>query len=192
MIRFNVDNNLEGKKDDTKITVNGIVNKLTNPGWKYYNNNTSFEYTITTNQNDSLDSLEICFGKGHYKISDICCYVADYPHPDEEISPFEADKEKTAGDTIYGSIDVAKDGYFNISVPYSEGFSVKVDGEETECEMTDTSFLGFKVSEGQHRIEITFTSPLRKEGIIMSLSGIVVFAVMTVYEIVKSKRKSVK
>ena len=189
LLKFNVDNDLPGEKKDAKVTVNGIGNKLTDPTWKYYNNNASFEYAITSEQNESIDRLEFKFSKGHYKISDIRCYVMDYPKCAENVDPFIADKERTKGDKIVGSIDVSEDGYFNLSVPYSEGFSIKIDGVETKCETVDTSFVGFKISKGKHNVEITFKSPLRKEGIILSLTGLVIFVIMTLFEFIGNKKR---
>jgi hypothetical protein len=52
----------------------------------------------------------------------------------------------------------------------------------------DTAFIGFPLSEGHHDIKITFTAPLKKEGLLMSAGGVVVLAVLIVFECLCKKK----
>ena len=193
-ISFDVDNKNSDasmyQNKDIKISINGMDNTLTNPKWKYYNNNTTFEYTITTNGSDKLDSLTMNISKGRYKISNLKLYTTDFSQVKPQVSPFRADKSQTKGDKICGSAEAVSDGYFNISIPFTKGFSVKVDGQEVECEKVDTAFLGFKVKKGHHNIEIRFTSPGLKAGKILSLAGVLIFTVLLIIEYAGKRKKS--
>ena len=79
-----------------------------------------------------------------------------------------------------------------LSVPYSEGFTAYVDGEKTEVECVDTAFIGFPLSKGHHDIKITFTAPLKKAGLLMSAGGLVILAVLIVFECFAKKEKNRK
>lgn len=195
LIAFDVDNDLSGKglsSGDAKIFINGIMNNLTNPNWKYYNGNTTFEYVISPHDDKAMTELKMRFMRGNYDISNIRCYTMDMPQTDN-VDKFSFDKQKTRGDDIVGSIDVTKDGYFMLTVPYADGFAAYVDGEKTQVECVDTAFVGFPLKQGHHEIKITFTAPLRNEGLLMSAGGVLILAILVFFEYPpKRKKKEVK
>lgn len=65
---------------------------------------------------------------------------------------------------VTGSVDAKTDGYVMCMIPYEKGWTVTVDGEETESMQGDIGFLAFKVSEGEHQIELTYQVPGMKAG----------------------------
>ncbi len=179
-IRFKNDNIPTRKRNEKTITINGNKNKLSYKSWKYYNGNTTFDYTL---YDDS--KLDINFTKGTYYISDIEVYLLDYDditNLNENVDEFKFDMDKTKGDKIVGSIDVTKDGYFNMSIPYDKGFNVYVDGTQTEYKKTNAGFIGFKISAGHHDIKITYKAPFRNISTILSMSGLILYILLNVYE----------
>ena len=193
LVAFDVDNELKGsglKTDDAKIFIDGIKNNLTDPDWKYYNNNKTFEYVVSAHDSYPIKELKVKFMKGNYDISNIRFYTMD-PLQLTEVDEFVFDKQKTKGDNIEGSIDVSKDGYFILTVPYTDGFTAYVDGEKTEVECVDKAFVGFPLSQGHHDIKINFTAPYLKEAKLISAGGLLILAVLIVRELL-SKRKKTK
>ena len=95
-----------------------------------------------------------------------------------------------SGDNIEGSIDVSKDGYFILTVPYTDGFTAYVDGEKTEVECVDTAFVGFPLSQGHHDIRINFTAPYLKEAKLMSAGGLLILAFLIVRELLAKRKKT--
>lgn len=190
MLRFKVDNTLPKHRKDVKITVNGIKNKLTSPDWKYYNNNSSFEYTLTTNGMEQLDNIEVDFSGGKYKISEIEAYFMDMPKTAAELDGLEPDEDSVYdnGGVIKGSVDCKADGWFNLSIPYDDGFNIKVDGQERDYEMVDAAFIGFPLEKGRHEIEVSFTAPLLKEGKILSICGFVIFIITGIAGVIKRRK----
>ena len=87
----------------------------------------------------------------------------------------EFDLDKTKGDVIEGDINVEADGYFNISTPYDEGFTLYVDGQETAHEITDTAFIGLPLSAGEHHIRLEYHAPGANAGRIVSAFAWIVF-----------------
>ena len=195
LISFDVDNDMSGKdlsSDDAKVFIDGIKNNLTDPDWKYYNNNNTFEFVVSAHDEQPVKELKMKFMKGNYEISNVRCFTMDVTQT-RKVDEFRFDKQKTKGDDIVGSIDVTEDGYFKLTVPYADGFTAYVDGEKTNVECVDTAFIGFPLKKGSHDIKITFIAPLLKEGIIMSAAGVLILAVLIFFEQRKCRKsKDVK
>ncbi len=178
LLRFKMLYDNKCSEDDSYITINGVSNKLSCRRWKYHNNNYMFEYSL------SGDTLEITFSEGKFRLTDFDMALYDYNDLvsiNDEISPFVIDRDKTKGDVIEGNINVKEDGYFKLSIPYDKGFEIYVDGEKTNYEVVNKSFIGFKINEGNHNIRIVYVSPLFKEGLVISFVGLVLFVGAVVY-----------
>lgn len=89
------------------------------------------------------------------------------------------------------NIDIFEDGYVKgnvyaskdknllfLSIPYEKGWSAYVDGVESDIvPVYDDSFIGIRIPEGQHEIELKFVAPLSIPGKILSL--LMIFVLMT-------------
>lgn len=185
-LRFKMLYDNKCSEDDSYITINGVSNKLSCRRWKYHNNNYMFEYSL------SGDTLEITFSESKFRLTDFDMALYDYndlASINDEISPFVIDRDKTKGDVIEGNINVKEDGYFKLSIPYDEGFEIYVDGEKIPYEVVNKSFIGFDISKGSHNIKIVYTSPLFKEGLVISCIGLVLFVGSVICQ--KKTRKNV-
>lgn len=186
-IRFDILESMPCKVGDLNIVLNGINNKLTCSEWKYHNKNYTFDYVLAT---DEIDSLDFTFYKGSYKIKNIETYVLNYDDIKDarnNIDEFMIDKDKTKGDKIIGDITVKEDGYFTLTIPYDQGFTFLVDGKKVDYEKVNTAFIGIPITKGDHHIEVTFHSPWKNIGMMLSLIGIVGFALEMYIERKKSK-----
>ena len=188
IITFNIDNSMTD--DDARIKINNVKNTMTSQSWKYCNNNDLFEYVISTDGAESINKLKLGFSKGDYSISNIESFLIDYPYDIELTGSFKADKTRTKGDMICGSIECSEDSFFELTVPYDNGFEINVDGKHQDYEIADTAFIGFYLSKGRHDIEIEYHAPLKKEGMIVSIAGIAILAVIAIYEYIIKKRFS--
>ena len=190
IITCKADNEISKNPTDIYMTINGIKNKLTNPEWKYYNNNYSFCFVLSSNE--PIKKFTLRFSKGEYKLSDWNFYTVKKSELEgikSNVDEFIIDKSKTNGDVFAGSIDVSRDNsYFKLSIPFDEGFSAYVDGEKTDVKMVDKAFIGFKISKGKHNIKIVYTSPLLNEAKIISLVGILLFAFILSVQIIRKRR----
>lgn len=170
-------------KGDLSIEINDVNNVLTCKQWLYKNDNKTFHYVISKKEN--IDTLKIKFTKGTYKIKKIEVYELDYNklgNVKEDQSEFIVNKNNSRGDKIIGSIDMKENGYFVTSIPYDEGFKIKVDGEYAKKEIVNKAFLGFQLKKGMHTIELIYEAPLQKEGIFLSLIGIISFLILLLLE----------
>ena len=164
-VRINMYDSPSCKSKDTYIDINNIRNKLTCKSWKYHNKNYTFDYLTTS------DVLNIKIKKGKYYIKDYEIY---------EIKDFNILKQKELNveykDSLFTSkVSLKEDGYFITSIPYDKGFKAYIDKKEVEVEKVNKAFVGFKVPKGEHSIVLKFTSPLKKESLIITFISFIVY-----------------
>lgn len=185
IVTFDMDYNESCSKGDTTISINGEVNKLTCRSWRYHNHNNHFEYVLSSDE--GISELDIEISKGRFIISDIHVYTMDYRENSyQELDNLYIDKKHSR---ITGEITLEDDGYVISSIPYEEGFKVKVDGKDSEAEIVNEAFVGFKVSKGYHEVIIEYHSPGKTMGLICSTLGLISLIVLMLYEKFEEKIK---
>lgn len=189
ILKFRLLKDQSCKKGDMGITINGIRNVLTCHSWKYHNHNFVFNYVISSNQ--PITDLRVDFMDGVYKIADEEVYGFNYKYLknlSNDVDKLNIDYDLSKGDNIVGDIDVTFDGYFQMSIPYDEGFKVQVDGLNQKIEKVDTAFIGFPISKGHHEIKIKYEALMKKEAIIYSVSGVFLLFIQLIVQKVRSKK----
>lgn len=89
---------------------------------------------------------------------------------------------------ITGNISLEKDKLLCFSIPYSKGWTLYVDGKETELLQANVMYMGAPLTAGEHQIELRYTTPYLKTGLILSAFGFVVFiAMLIVFRIRKNR-----
>ena len=166
---------------DLSITINGIQNKLTSQKWKYFNNNTTFHYTI-----ENTNILDIQLTKGTYILDKFNTYILDYDtikNTNNNIDTFKINKNSTKGDKIEGKVNVTKNkSYFTLSIPYDKGFQIQLDNKKINYQKSGANFITFPISKGMHKIKITYEAPFKKISLIISSIGIFLFGITTYKE----------
>ena len=90
---------------------------------------------------------------------------------------------KSFSDTkIEGSITAKADQIMFTTIPYEKGWTIKIDGEKVEPVILLDSLIGIKVPEGTHEVTMNFMPGYLIEGIIISISGIVLLGVIIFIE----------
>ena len=159
--------------NDISMSINNQKNILTHKGWLYPNHNDDFNYLI-----GGSDYLEIYVSPGIYNISDIKTYVMDYSFSDD-YDLFDIDVIDSEG--ISGSIDVSRDGYFILSIPYDKGFSIRVNDNEVNYYNVN-GLIGFYLDSGYYKIDINYVSPGLKIGKVLSCIGACLFVIVLFLE----------
>ena len=158
--------------DDLKITINGEENSLSCDEWLYHNQNYAFNYLI--NERD-LSSLKITIGQGIYKITDIKMYIMDQRYLETNFD--EMYNVRINDNEITGNINIEKEGYMVLSLPYDENFDIYLDDVKVPYEKVNTAFLGFKINSGNHLIKISYHAKGLLLGKILSIFGLLLFVV---------------
>ena len=163
LLAFDVD--YSGAKD-ISITINGIRNRLSGSEAPYPNNNNTFTYMISENQD--INSLKITFSQGDYQLKNITAYtipLSALSHPG--LVNFQ--ENKTAQKQLLnGSITMPKDGYFVTSYTFSRGYTAYVDGEKVTPIQVNKAFVGFPLKKGAHEISVEFHAPGKIIGLLFS------------------------
>ena len=190
IISFNMNKAKDGFACSSDITINDVKNALSCSNWKYNNNNNSFKYVLSSNK--SFDTLNIQLSKGSFDIDNIKIYTIDYVKVSsikDKVDEMVIYKNKIKDNHISGEINIKEDGYLKITIPYDEGFNLYVDGKPVKKLLIDKAFLGLEISKGIHKIDIIYTPPLLKIGIITSIIGILLLIIILIYPKLKTKIK---
>ena len=104
------------------------------------------------------------------------------------------------------SIDVFTNGYLQgtvistedknllfTSIPYDRGWKVWIDGEEKKCTaLLDDAFLGIEIdTPGIHKVEMKYYPGWLREGLIVSILGVIAFAVICIVQIINNVNQNV-
>lgn len=100
------------------------------------------------------------------------------------------DFEHFDGNTLRGNIENENDGYLFLSIPYSSGWTAKVDGKTANILKANYGFMAIELDGGVHEIELNYSTPGFRAGKILSLAGLgTLLAVVGVDIVVVLKRK---
>lgn len=164
---------LKYEERKVELSVNGVNNALSSKGCHSPNNNFHFTYTISSPE--VMNDLDLKLTADECYLSDISVSSISYNAIKglKDNVDMMKDIDVSKPNIIKGSIDVTNNGYFTTTIPYDKNFTVYVDGVETDTEITDTAFLGFKIDKGHHDIEIKYSNPYFNAGMIVSGAGLV-------------------
>ena len=167
-VKFQVKN----KKDkDMYIRLCGQTNRLTAKSHEYANHNESFAYTVTLNQENQ--TADFIFGPGEYEISNLEAFTGNLSElSNEKLYETPLKLEKTEGDTLICSVNNKEAGYLITSIPYDEGFEIRLNGKKISMEKVNTAFLGAKVPKGKCTIEISYKAEGKTLGFLCTGAGI--------------------
>ncbi|WP_026665251.1 YfhO family protein [Butyrivibrio sp. FC2001] len=129
------------------------------------------EKTVTT--------VTITFPKrGRYMFDSLTVYtvpMADYKEKIERLKQDTLDNIQISTDTIYGKCNLDGKKLLCVATPYSKGWKGYIDGVEGEVLLVNAHYIGMLVDEGEHEILFYYRTPYKKEGILLSLLGIVMY-----------------
>lgn len=157
---------------DIIMSINNQSNLLTHEFWLYPNNNNDFNFVVSGNE------LEVKVSKGIYNVSDIKTYVMDYSF-NNDYDLFNIGSIDTEG--ISGNISVNDSGYFILSIPYGDGFNIKVNGNSVNYNNIN-GLIGFYLNSGDYDIDISYVSPGLCLGRILSGVGFCLFCIVLFLE----------
>ena len=99
-----------------------------------------------------------------------------------------------ASDTcIKGTVDAGKGGVFVTSIPYEDGWNMKIDGRKTEIrELTGDCWISAGLSEGAHEIELSFRPAGLVNGLLITIASILILIAATNLPAVIQRRRFLK
>jgi uncharacterized membrane protein YfhO len=94
------------------------------------------------------------------------------------INNLKADSLKITSFTdnhIEGTIDLKTKKILYLSIPYDRGWHATVDNKEADLQRVQWGLTGLVLDKGNHKIDLSFTPPFKKEGTLVSLISLVLF-----------------
>ncbi len=134
-----------------------------------------------------LDSI------GNYTFDDIKVYAVSMDGYEEDINNLRRSNfEATEWDNGYlkGKVNAETNGILQFQTMYNDGWKVYVDGQEVETLKSNKYFLGIEIEQGEHEIYMQYHTPYLKEGLIVSIVGLVTFISLCIYNNKKQKKYS--
>lgn len=95
----------------------------------------------------------------------------------EALSQDVMEDVKVETNKITGNISLDEDKILFLSIPFDSSWKAEVDGVPVKTYRANIGFTGIPVSEGQHRIELKFTTPGVKIGGLISICCIILLVV---------------
>ena len=83
---------------------------------------------------------------------------------------------------IEGNITVGNDQMLFTTMPYEEGWIIKVDGETVEPTVIADMFIGVKMSPGTHTVSMTFRPNYLIISIVLSVCGLLILVMVFLFE----------
>ncbi len=77
------------------------------------------------------------------------------------------------GNLIKAEFSTDKDVLLCMSVPYAKGWKAYLDGKEVDIIKTNLQYMGIETTKGTHTLEMRYSTPLLKEGFMISLASAV-------------------
>lgn len=171
------------------IDINGVRNKLSGSSAPYPNHNNHFNYVLS----GGADGVLIQKNSNEYRIENLTLSFLDekeiYNDSREVWEPSTHASNAGKGQAFSGRITMKKDGYFVTSYPYRKGYEIQVDGRAvsaSEILKIDDTFLGVRLEEGKHEIEIRFVPPGYQTGLAVSALSLLILLVLSSWR--KAKR----
>ena len=87
---------------------------------------------------------------------------------------------------VTGQITLDRNKYLCLTIPYSKGWKVYVDGERQKLYNANGQYMAVYLTSGTHNVTLKYSTPLLKEGALVSLAGVAIFAM----QFVINKRKN--
>lgn len=175
-----------GKVKSYKLTFkNDAIATKTMRGDTRYGNFYTGKHTWLVNlgyTEETLTSVTITFNRaGEYSLNDLQVLCQPMGNFDDQVAALnEEPVENLKLDTnrITGSVELAEDRLVYLSVPYSEGWTATIDGQETPVLCANTAFMALEMPAGSHEFELRYEAPYLHLGMAISAAGIIAFVVV--------------
>lgn len=93
------------------------------------------------------------------------------------------------GNHLFATCDAVDSSFMVISIPFDKGWSITVNGIDTELFNINGGLIGIEIPKGHNEIEMYFTPEGFRTGAISTAIGSVLFFVIIIFEKFKSKKE---
>lgn len=130
---------------------------------------------------NSKEKITIQLEPGEYTIDDVEVYGVNY-------ADFTQKERENIGEVeiftdvnrIYGTVNANKQSMLFLSIPYSEGWKLYLDGENVDKFKADYGFMALEIPCGEHTIDAVYETPGMQLGIIIAICALTTVVIILV------------
>ena len=167
------------KDEDVELFLNG------EPFTQYETYRDQLVLNIASQNKGDTITFKIGLKESTIRLKDFQLYRLDSSTFDSAVQSLQAGGmtiEVYSSTYFNGSVDIQKgQDVLMTTIPYSKGWSVKIDGIPVQTKEALEGLLAVPISEGTHRIEMNYTTPLFLEGAILTILSILSLIVSAVF-----------
>ena len=156
------------------VKSNGVSKSalVSSADYNWYYGRTNYLYNLGYSTEERTECTITFPKKGIYHLDDIEIFsvpMDDYCKQIEQLREESLKNTVLSTNRISGTVTLSKDKVLCLAVPYSSGWTATVDGEKKEILKGNFMFMALPLTEGTHKIEVTYCSPGIKSGLIISV-----------------------
>jgi len=113
--------------------------------------------------------------KGVYSFDDLSIYsvpMDGYAERVRNLKDSSLRNIRLTTDNLRGDISAKKPKLLCIAIPYSSGWTAKIDGKDADTFCINTHYIGLDIPPGNHSISLHYRTPHKTEGFLVSLAGL--------------------
>ena len=151
---------------------------FTDVGYIYYTGQDSMLLDLGYNE-EGLTRAAITFDHpGSFTIDDFeiwCESMDEYPEKAQKLGETTLQDIELGNRSLKGTVSADEDKFLVVTIPYMDGWTAYLDGEEVKLYQANTAFMGIEVPSGNHTVEFRYWLPGLTPGLIMTNIGIIGF-----------------
>ncbi|MCC8104228.1 MAG: YfhO family protein [Clostridiales bacterium] len=126
---------------------------------KTYSTYTDHLYVINSSEESDLADFTVTLKETQTTVrAEIyTCSNEAYQEVVDALAESQLENLSVDSNHVTGDIDVKEEGTLLLTIPYDEGWTILVDGEETEFSCVGGALIGVHLTEGTHSIEMNYT-----------------------------------
>ena len=162
---------------------------IANPDSSWYGGEYNFAADLGIQPDDNGNIYIRIPQKGIYTIEDMKVYSvdrSDYAKNIESLTKTGLNDLTIGINSISGSVNCDTDRLLCFSLPFLDGWSAYIDGQETRVYNTNILYTGIVVPKGVHNIVLKYETPFLKPGVIVSVISCLFF--LAYYLLLERKR----
>ena len=118
---------------------------------------TNWIYPLFPSENDDRAYIKASFDREDTVSCQVwTCGQESYRSAVEALFRDQLDVRKMEGNVLEGRIDVSQAGVLMFTVPYDEGWSIRINGETKKPEKIGDTFIGIRLEEGEYEISMRY------------------------------------
>lgn len=168
---------------------------MTTPEYKKtFSTYTDHLYVVNGSQGNQMADFTVTLKpsqkEGTVRAEVYTCANDAYQKVIDQLSKSQMTDVCAEGNKISGQIDVKEEGTLLLTVPYDEGWTITVDGEEAESYSIAETLTGIHLTEGTHDIQMKYIPSGFHLGIFLSAVSVALYLLTILLENLAEKKKN--